>query len=383
MWLGEWPFGQADGTSSAAAPCLHRLDGHGLRPVEVGQRHVAGGQQARSTEQNSTIAAVVGTGGAVRRARGRDCSRAAKRPLWNVLKIELAGEPEQVERPRPVLGDEAPGRREVLARHDLGRLVRPVLGRSVPRPHPLEVEGPPGAVVVRAGCSRSLHLRFGVVDQPGRPLHDVGVGVVHDPTFDVRHGTPRAVGSPFRLSAAGQCTGQQLVELGFHAGDVLPGGVLRARARGPRRSSRPAAGPPAATSSTELAPCWRRAFITSAWRSPSRRRLSSRDARRPRRGPSACPRTPAPPSSLDRATRFTSAVRRRTAPRRRTARPISELSGPMIAFCTTFDRRSRTTRSNELSWARSRLPPTRSSSDQADVDARPSGSPSRRAGSRS
>ena len=36
--------------------------------------------------------------------------------------------------------------------------------------------------------------------------------------------------------------------------------------------------------------------------------------------------------------------------------PVTELSSPMMAFCTVLERESRTTRSKGLSWASSRLP---------------------------
>ena len=39
--------------------------------------------------------------------------------------------------------------------------------------------------------------------------------------------------------------------------------------------------------------------------------------------------------------------------------PVTELSLPMIAFCTVLDRVSSTIRSIELSWANSRLPARR------------------------
>ena len=37
------------------------------------------------------------------------------------------------------------------------------------------------------------------------------------------------------------------------------------------------------------------------------------------------------------------------------APPTNELSGPMMAFCTTFESRSTTTKSDAVSWAASRL----------------------------
>ena len=45
--------------------------------------------------------------------------------------------------------------------------------------------------------------------------------------------------------------------------------------------------------------------------------------------------------------------------------PSNELSGPMMAFCTTFDSSSITIRSKELSCARSRFPASRRSTMSA------------------
>jgi len=131
----------------------------------------------------------VGPGGAVDELGVRLLERGEAAVVERV-EDQLAGEPEQVERPRAVLGDEAPGRREVLAGHDLGRLDRPVLRRGVLLPHPLQVERAARTVVVRAGLQPLPDRWLGVVDQPGGPLHDVGVGVVHDPALDVRHRNP-------------------------------------------------------------------------------------------------------------------------------------------------------------------------------------------------
>ena len=51
---------------------------------------------------------------------------------------QLAREAEQVERARPVLGEEAAGGREVLPEHDLVGLDRPVRVRSVAGGEPYE-----------------------------------------------------------------------------------------------------------------------------------------------------------------------------------------------------------------------------------------------------
>ena len=108
---------------------------------------------------------------------------------------ELAGEPEQVEGAAAVLGEERPGRREVLAVHDLRRLGRrrysSLRCRSASRANDVVEVGaaarrdhPSGAARcrrVRAAVGDAVaDRRVGVVPQPRRRLHDVGVGVVHD-----------------------------------------------------------------------------------------------------------------------------------------------------------------------------------------------------------
>jgi hypothetical protein len=49
--------------------------------------------------------------------------------------------------------------------------------------------------------------------------------------------------------------------------------------------------------------------------------------------------------------------------------PVSELSFPITAFCTTFESRSRTTRSNEFSCASCRFPATCSRTSSAPYTA--------------
>ena len=111
-----------------------------------------------------------------------------------MLNTSWLAKPEQVERPRPVLGDERAGGGEVLAVHDLGRLGR----RGTRRWRGAGAQAVEGVVEVGELLVRVARLaqlvaarvaqrrdavaqrRVGVVAQPARRLHDVGVGVVDD-----------------------------------------------------------------------------------------------------------------------------------------------------------------------------------------------------------
>jgi len=114
---------------------------------------------------------------------------------------ELGAEAEQVEGAGPVLGEERAGGGEVLAAHDLGRLLGGVLGGAVLRRQAVEGGGEVAlllgdvaglAQLVAAGVAQCVDAvpdaRVGVVAQPRRRLHDVGVGVVDHPPRHVRHG---------------------------------------------------------------------------------------------------------------------------------------------------------------------------------------------------
>jgi hypothetical protein len=121
--------------------------------------------------------------------------------LWNVLNTSWLENPSKVEGARPVLGQERPGGGEVLPLHHLGLLVGRVLGGAMALGEPVEGVGQVAlllghvtglAQLVPTRVPERLDAvpdgRVGVVPQPGRRLHDVGVGVVHHPPAAVRHG---------------------------------------------------------------------------------------------------------------------------------------------------------------------------------------------------
>ena len=199
-----------------------RLGGHRAGRVEVGERHVARRQQPGIDGAELDHPPVVRPG----RADGQ-LEVAAVLPVVQAAVVErveheLAGEAEQVERPRPVLGEERPGGGEVLAVHDLRRLGVAVLRRcgavSASRANDaVEVAAaarpgsPSGAARCRrrtsASARRSRIARVGVVAQPRRRLHDVGVGIVHDqPRRVVPHGAilPSSRRDP-RIGRRGRC----------------------------------------------------------------------------------------------------------------------------------------------------------------------------------
>ena len=127
---------------------------------------------------------------------------------------ELAREPEEVERPRPVFGDERAGRGEVLAAHDLFGLGRPVLVRRVLGAQAIEGRLEVAQLLLRVTGLAQLvaagerergdlvpEARVRVVPQPARGLHDVRVGVVHHSTAHVRHcALPLIASTPVSLT---------------------------------------------------------------------------------------------------------------------------------------------------------------------------------------
>jgi hypothetical protein len=168
-----------------------RLAGHGRRPLEVGQRHVAGGQQPVVDRAELHHAAVVGAGGAVGEVEVAGPLEAQQVTVVEGVEHELAGHPDEVEGQRPVGGDGAAGGLEVLALHDLLGVALPELGVAVALEHLLDRLGlaRPEAEL-HVGPELLPHVGVGVVDQPRGRLHDVGVGVVHHSPLDVRHLVP-------------------------------------------------------------------------------------------------------------------------------------------------------------------------------------------------
>ena len=89
--------------------------------VEVGERDVAGRQQPGVDRAELDHAPVVGPGRADGELEVAGVLPVAQAAVVERVEDELAGEAEQVERPRSVLGDERARGGEVLAVHDLGR----------------------------------------------------------------------------------------------------------------------------------------------------------------------------------------------------------------------------------------------------------------------
>ena len=94
MWLGEWPGGQPDATSSAAAPIAIASSAIAAAPVEVDERHVAGRRAAAGRPRRTRSCR--GCARARRRsARSRSppCSQSCRRRLWNVLNTSWLEKP--------------------------------------------------------------------------------------------------------------------------------------------------------------------------------------------------------------------------------------------------------------------------------------------------
>ena len=205
------PAGSRRRPAGPRRPCAMASSASAGGPVEVGQRArsrwAAGGGRRSRTRPCPRLWARAAP---MARSRSPPCSQSRRRRLWNVLKTSWLEKPEQVEGPGAVLGQEAAGGREVLAGHDLGLLDGAVLvgavlgGEAVERgvEVALLLGGVAGlAQLVAARVAQRLDpvadARVGVVAQPGRRLHDVGVGVVHDePRLVVRHRSPPGLGRP-------------------------------------------------------------------------------------------------------------------------------------------------------------------------------------------
>jgi hypothetical protein len=112
-----------------------------------------------------------------------------------VLNSSCERTPDVVEHPRAVLRDERAGGGEVLPQHDLGRFVGEELVGSVSLGQAGEGRVEVGWLVaglfefvgVTGDLDTAANGRVGVSAQPVRRFHDVGVGIVDDPAFDVTH----------------------------------------------------------------------------------------------------------------------------------------------------------------------------------------------------
>ncbi len=130
-------------------------------------------------------------------------------PVVERVEDQLAGKAQQVKGAWPVLGDERPGGGEVLAwirssasssarysslpcgallqRLERGEQVALLILRAPGLPELV------AALVAQRGEAVTVGV-LGVVAQPGGRLHDVGVRIVDDPAFAIRHGTPLSEG---------------------------------------------------------------------------------------------------------------------------------------------------------------------------------------------
>ena len=168
--------------------------------VGVDHRDVARGQEPGVDRAELEHAAVVGPGGGIGQIDVGGVLEFVQAPVVEGVEDQLAAEAQEVQGPGPIFGDERPRGGEVLALHDLDRFGGPVVRGSMAVPELLEGGhqvallrfGTPGLAQLVA--ARVLEHReaiaegcLGVVPQPGGCLHDVGVGIVDEPSFVVGH----------------------------------------------------------------------------------------------------------------------------------------------------------------------------------------------------
>src|SRR6056297_239932 len=179
-----------------------RFAGHCLRPVEVGERHVAGRQQSGVDRAELDHPAVVRTSSTVCEVEVGLVLPLVQPGVVEGVEHQLALHADEVEHPRPILGQERNGCGEVLAVHHVGVLVREELVGAMPLREAGErlidsflvaavtaVAGLGEFVGVTGPLDTVADVRVRMVAQPVRRLHDVGVGVVGDPVGDVGHAT--------------------------------------------------------------------------------------------------------------------------------------------------------------------------------------------------
>jgi hypothetical protein len=165
---------------------VERLAGGVGRTVDVGEGHVADGQQAPVDAAELDDAAVVAGGQRVRELDVVAPVEPQQRAQVRRREDELAGEAEEVEGLRPVaVADGAEGD-VVLAEEDLLRVLGPelrivLLGQDL-------VEERRALVRLQRGAEGVPVLGVGVVLGVAGRLEDVRVGVVDGAAFDVGHG---------------------------------------------------------------------------------------------------------------------------------------------------------------------------------------------------
>ena len=218
---GREPGWASRGDQQGGGTLVERVARGRHRALRVGQGDVEGRQQAGIDRAELEHAPVVGAGRGIGQVGVAGVLQVVQPAVVERVEDELAREAEEVEGAGPVLGDEGPGGGEVLARHDLGLLVGPVRSRGMAGPQ--RVEGGDQVALLGGGIAGLAEFvparvaqngepvpegRLGVVAQPGRCLHDVGVGVVDHPPLGVRHGTlPSASACVMRTRVSQQSAG--------------------------------------------------------------------------------------------------------------------------------------------------------------------------------
>ncbi len=195
---GRVTLGAAGGHEQGGGAHLDGFVGHGRRTFEVDQRHVAGGEKAVAHRAELDHAPVVGPGRSVGKVEVGLMFPLVQPGVVERVEHQLRLHADEVEHPRPILGQERAGGGKVLAVHDLDRLVggvgrRLVLGQDVVERLVEIVDTDEVTELFQlVGVLRTVEAltddRIGVVPKPVRRLHDVRVGVVNDSVFDVGHG---------------------------------------------------------------------------------------------------------------------------------------------------------------------------------------------------
>ena len=182
-------------------PHRDHLVRHGRRLIEVDKGDITSREEAVIDRAELHHGAVVGAGRTVGELEIGRVLPVAQPAIVEGVEHQLAGEAEKVEGPRAVFGDERPRGGEVLPCHDLGRLVAAILLRGVHGAEPVERRNQVAGLLV--GVARLPEFvasrvpkwldpvpdtGIGVIAEPCRSLHDMGIGIVRNSPAVVRHG---------------------------------------------------------------------------------------------------------------------------------------------------------------------------------------------------